>query len=173
MNRMPLRPDKQEYASYFSTYIDLVPDEGYDQFLRDQLTELTALFAQVSEEQGEGRYAPGKWSLKEVLGHMADTERVMSYRMMRIARGDSTKLPGFDQDVLIENGHFGEFSLQALLEDFVAVRHATFTLLATIAETAWLRSGNVSDKDVTVRSLAYIIAGHTQHHLNIIRHKYL
>ncbi|MBD0380777.1 DinB family protein [Paenibacillus sedimenti] len=167
------RPDRNEYAPYFSTYIDAVPDEDYDQFLRNQLDEVKDLFSQLSEEKGEGRYAPGKWSLKEVLGHMTDTERVMSYRMMRIARGDFTKLPGFDQDILIANGSFSEFTLKALLEDFVAVRKATFTLLGTIPDSAWERTGNVSERDVTARSLAYIIAGHAQHHLNVIQQRYL
>ncbi|MEW9699194.1 DinB family protein [Paenibacillus sp. SI8] len=170
---MPKRPESHEYAPYFSTYIDVVPNEDYSPFLRNQLTAITALFTGLTEDQGEGRYAPGKWSLKEVLGHMTDTERVMSYRMMRIARGDTTILPGFDQDVLIENGNFEQFSLQTLLADFAAVRQATFSLLATIPESAWLRSGNVSGRDVTARSLAYIIAGHAQHHLNIIQDKYL
>ena len=95
-------------------------------FLHSQLDAVVALFSQISDEQGVYRYAPGKWSLKEVLGHMTDTERIMSYRMLRIARGDTTNLPGFDQDLFITNTSFDELSMEDLLNDFQAVRQATF-----------------------------------------------
>ncbi|MFD0695064.1 DinB family protein [Paenibacillus sp. GCM10027628] len=167
------KPESHEYISYFSTYIDTVPEGDYDQFLHNQLHVITSLFTQLSEEQGEHRYAAGKWSLKEVLGHMTDTERVMSYRMLRIARGDTTNLPGFDQDLFMANGSFSELTLASLLADFIAVRQATFTLLTTISEAAWLRKGSTSNHEITARSLAYIIAGHAQHHLNVIQQRYL
>ncbi|NEW06284.1 DinB family protein [Paenibacillus sp. SYP-B3998] len=168
------RPDSQEYASYYSTYTDLVPEGDYTSFLRNQLHVITTLYEQLSEERSEGRYAPGKWSLKEVLGHITDTERVMSYRMLRILRGDSTNLPGFDQDVFMANASFQHVSLLTLLDDFKAVRSATFSLLTTLTEeTDWLRTGRVNDIAISARSLAYIIAGHAEHHIGVIQNKYL
>jgi len=167
------RPESHEYAPFFADYISTVPNEEIFTFLQRQGEEIAALFAQVTEEQSSHRYAEGKWSLKEVLGHITDTERVMSYRLMRIARGDTTPLPGFDQDVLIENGSLSEFKLTTLLAEFQAVRQASICLLYTIPASAWLRTGNVSGRDVTARSLAYIIAGHSQHHLHIVKERYI
>ncbi|BBH18871.1 hypothetical protein Back11_02160 [Paenibacillus baekrokdamisoli] len=163
------RPKQNEYDPYFLTYIDIVPDGDILHFLQLQQNQVNALFGKLSQEQGELRYKPGKWRLKEVLGHISDSERVMSYWMISIARGDKTKLLGYDQDVFINKGSFGKCSLKELLADFQAVRQATFSLLTTIAETAWLRAGNVVNKDVTARALLYIIAGHTEHHLNVIK----
>lgn len=167
------RPGKDEYAPYYETYISKVPDEDYEVFLKRQLDEIQAVFGNFNDEKGLYRYAEGKWSLKEVLGHITDTERVMSYRMLRIARGDSTVLPGFDQDVFIANTSFDEVSIEVLLQDFKAVRQATLTLLQTIADSAWLREGNVSTFDITARGLAYVIAGHAEHHVSIVQERYL
>lgn len=167
------RPEKEEYAPYYETYINKVPDGDYVSFLQSQLEEITALYTKFDEEKGLHRYAPGKWSLKEVLGHITDTERVMSYRMLRIARGDTTKLPGFDQDVFIANTSFDEVSIEDLLHDFQAVRQSTFTLLQTIADSAWSRAGNASTYDITARALAYVIAGHAQHHISVVQERYV
>lgn len=167
------RPGKDEYAPYYETYISKVPDEDYEVFLKSQLDEILALFGNFDDEKGLYRYASGKWSLKEVLGHITDTERVMSYRMLRIARGDSTVLPGFDQDVFIANTSFDEVSIEVLLHDFKAVRKATLTLLQTIADSAWSRQGNVSTFDITARGLAYVIAGHAEHHVSVVQERYL
>ncbi|MDD9267469.1 DinB family protein [Paenibacillus sp. GCM10023248] len=167
------RPEASEYNSYYEMYISKVPDGDYETFLRRQLEEITGFFSGLTEEQGLARYAPGKWSLKELLGHMTDTERVMSYRMLRVARGDTTKLPGFDQDIFIENGSFDHVPLADLIADFQAVRQATFTLLTTIGVSAWPRVGNASTYDITARALAYVIAGHAEHHLGIARERYV
>ncbi|MDF2651413.1 MAG: hypothetical protein K0Q73_7218 [Paenibacillus sp.] len=163
------RPEQNEYDSYFSTYIDYVSDSDILEFLQQQRNQVNALFGELSEEQGEQSYAPGKWKLKEVLCHISDSERVMSYWMLSVARGDTTKLLGYDQDIFVNNGSFGDCTLAELITDFQAIRQATFSLLTTIAETAWLRAGIVVNKDVTARTLLYIIAGHTEHHLNVIK----
>ncbi|NEW07629.1 DinB family protein [Paenibacillus sp. SYP-B3998] len=164
------RPEQNEYDPYFSTYIDVVPDGDILQLLQQQLNQVNFIFGKFSEEQAEQSYAPRKWKIKEVVGHISDSERVMSYWMLSVARGDRMKLPGYDQDIFVNNGSFGECTLAELLVDLQAVRQATFSLLSTISETAWLRVGNVVNKVVTARSLLYLIVGHTEHHLNVIKH---
>ncbi|UKS30770.1 DinB family protein [Paenibacillus sp. HWE-109] len=167
------RPNHEEYSPYFEGYISQVPEGDYQAFLQSQLDEIVAIYAQMTDEQALLRYAPGKWSLKELLGHITDTERVMSYRMLRIARGDTTNLPGFDQDVFIANAAFDDIAVADLLRDFQAVRQATFTLLTTIQEAAWPRLGVSNSSAMSARALAYIVAGHAQHHLNVIQARYI
>ena len=145
----------------------------YVSILNSQEKALVSLFSQLNEEQALSRYAPGKWSLKEVLAHITDTERIMSYRLLRIARGDTTDLPGFDQDIFIANTSFDEVALTDLVKDFQAVRQATLTLLPTISEAAWTRLGTANTFAISARALAYVIAGHAQHHLNVVEQKYL
>jgi hypothetical protein len=163
------RPEQNEYDPYFSIYINRIPDSDILQFLLQQRNRINDLFGKLSEEQGEQRYAPGKWKVKEVLAHISDSERVMSYWMLCISRGDTTKLPGYDQDVFVNLGSFCDCTFRELIGDFQAVRQATLTLLTTISETAWLRSGIVVNKEVTARTLLYVIAGHAEHHLNAIK----
>lgn len=166
------RPGREEYSPYFTGYISQVPEGDYLSFLHSQLNAVVTLFSRINDEQGLYRYEPGKWSLKEVLGHMTDTERIMSYRMLRIARGDTTNLPGFDQDLFITNTSFDELSMEDLLNDFQAVRQGTFSLQKTISEAAWLRKGTANNNEISARALAYVLAGHAQHHLGVIQHKY-
>lgn len=167
------RPSHDEYSSYYTGYIGLVPNDAYVSILNSQEKALVSLFSQLNEEQALSRYAPGKWSLKEVLAHITDTERIMSYRLLRIARGDTTDLPGFDQDIFIANTSFDEVALTDLVKDFQAVRQATLTLLPTISEAAWARLGTANTFAISARALAYVIVGHAQHHLNVVEQKYL
>ena len=125
------------------------------------------------ESDGDFRYAPGKWSLKDVLGHINDTERIMSYRALRIARADQTPMEGFEQDDYVRNAPFAQLSLSDLIEDYIAVRRATISLFRNLDEAAWTRRGVASKNEVTVRALAYVIAGHELHHRKIIEEKYL
>ncbi|KPV59805.1 hypothetical protein QJ48_09025 [Paenibacillus sp. A3] len=166
------RPEQNEYDPYFSRYIELVPEGDILAFLEHQRNRLNVFFDNLSEEQGELRHVPGKWSFKEVLGHISDSERVMSYWMLSVARGDTMKLLGYDQDIYVKNGCFGEHTIAELLIDFEAVRQAIRTLLTTIAETDWLWVSHVVDKAVTARSLLYVMVGHTEHHLNIIQQQF-
>ncbi|MGA7648806.1 MAG: DinB family protein, partial [Terriglobales bacterium] len=173
-----LRPQPGEFAPYYDRYISLVhPDQtsGIDILATfdDQRRQMLLLLSGRPETDGDLRYAPGKWSLKDVLGHINDTERIMSYRALRISRGDQTPIEGFEQDDYVRNAPFAQLSLPDLIEDYIAVRRATISLFRNLDEAAWTRRGVASKNEVTVRALAYIIAGHELHHRKIIEEKYL
>ena len=172
----PLRPQPGEYSPYHERYISLVP--GNDVLaaltaLDDQRRQMLLLLSGRTEADGDLRYAPEKWSLKEVLGHINDTERIMSYRALRISRGDATPIEGFEQDDYVRNGPFAERPLADLIEDYIAVRRATVSLFRNLDEAAWTRRGVANKNEISVRALAYIIAGHELHHRRIIEEKYL
>jgi hypothetical protein len=171
-----LRPQPGEYAPYYDRYISLVA--GNDVFaaltaLDDQRRQMLLLLSGRTEADGDLRYAPEKWSLKEVLGHINDTERIMSYRALRIARGDATPIEGFEQDDYVRNGPFARRTLADLIEDYIAVRRATVSLFRNLDEAAWTRRGIANKNEITVRALAYIIAGHELHHRRTLEEKYL
>ena len=165
------RPDPNEYAPYYAKYVSLVPEGDILITLEKQSPETAALLA-PREADGDFRYAPGKWSVKESLGHVIDTERVFSYRALRIARNDRTPLAGFEQDDYVKYGPFAQCSLAALLEEFTSVRKATIALFRALDEAAWGRRGMASNNEVTVRALAYMIAGHELHHRRLFQQKY-
>jgi DinB superfamily len=165
------RPESSEYAPYYGKYVSLVPDGDILLTLERQLPETAALFAR-SEADGDFPYAPGKWSVKEVLGHVMDTERIFSYRALRIARNDKTPLAGFEQDDYVKYGPFGQCSLAGLVAEFTSVRQAALFMFRALDEAAWSRRGNASNHEVTVLALAYIIAGHELHHRRILQEKY-
>ncbi|MNC44291.1 DinB superfamily protein [compost metagenome] len=164
------RPHWNEFDPYFTNYVNYVGDQDILQFLRDQQQRLVHFFSTLTEQQAEMSYAPGKWSLKEVLGHINDSERVMSYWMLSVARGDHVELLGYDQDRYVSSCDFNECAVAELIADFQAARRATVSLLGTISQAAWRRSGIVVNKQVTAPTQLYIIAGHTEHHMNAIKH---
>lgn len=166
-------PDPTEYLPYYGKYVALVPKEDILATLQQQHRITQTLLHGLSEAQGNHRYAPEKWSIKEVVGHMIDSERVFAYRALRFSRNDKTALPGFDQDPYIQFGNFGNCKLGGLANEFEHVRQSTIHLLRHMGEDAWTRRGVANDAEVTVRALAYIIAGHELHHVNILRTKYL
>lgn len=166
------RPEPGEYAPFYETYVSLVPGGDVIAQLESQRVQTAQLFAASTERDGNFRYAPGKWTIKEVVGHLSDSERVFSYRAMRIARGDQTPLPGFEQDDYVKNGNFGEQTLADLVAEYGAVRAATLALLRSFNAEAGARRGTASDKSVTVRALAFIIAGHELHHREILKERY-
>ncbi|MGB8010359.1 MAG: DinB family protein [Terriglobales bacterium] len=168
-----LRPQPGESAPYYDRYIALVPGNDILAAFDDQRRQTLLLLSGRTEADGDLRYAPDKWSLKEVLGHINDTERVMAYRALRIARADATPLAGFEQDDYVRNGPFARCKLADLIEDYIAVRRATITLFRNLDEPAFARRGVASNNEVTVRALAFIIAGHELHHRRIIEEKYL
>jgi DinB superfamily len=168
-----LRPQPGEYAPYYDRYISLVPANDVLAALDDQRREMLLLLCGRTEADGDLRYAPDKWSLKEVLGHVNDTERIMSYRALRISRGDATPIEGYEQDDYVRNGPFAHCQLADLLEDYIAVRRATVSLFRNLDEAAWSRRGVANKNEVTVRALAYIIAGHELHHRRVLEEKYL
>ena len=167
------RPKPGEYNPYYDKYISLIPGTNVVGTLAGQLPKTVALLSSLSEQDGELRYAPGKWSLKEALGHVIDTERIMSYRALRIARGDNTPLAGFEQDDFARNGPHSTIRLVDLVEEFKSVRAATIALFRNLREEDWKRQGVANKDNITVRALAYIIAGHELHHRNILEERYL
>ncbi|MCQ6561266.1 DinB family protein [Paenibacillus mendelii] len=170
---MSNRPSAEEYDTSFERYVELVPEGNIQDLLIQSLQNTIAVFTTVTEDRANYRYAPGKWSLKEVLGHITDNERIMSYRLLRIARGDKTPLAGYDQDILMSGASFDTCSLSDLLEEYTVVRRATLTLLRGLSEEAWSRSGVVNGSESSAAAWAYIIAGHELHHMNVIHDKYL
>jgi hypothetical protein len=167
------RPQSGDYAPYYDRYISLVPGNDVLAALEDQRREMLLLLCGRAEADGDIRYAPDKWSLKEVLGHVNDTERIMSYRALRISRGDATPIEGYEQDDYVRNGPFARRPLADLIEDYIAVRRATVSLFRNLDEPAWSRRGVANKNEVTVRALAYIIAGHGLHHRRVLEEKYL
>ena len=167
----PGRPDSTEYAPYYETYIGLVPEDDPISTLSVQLEEVLGVFREVSEDPAETRHAPYTWSLKEVLGHLTDTERVMAYRALRFGRGDATELPGFEQDDYVVHGHFNNRPLADLIEEFALVRGSTVWLLRGFDQAAWSRSGVANGHPISVRALAAILVGHVRHHLAIVKRR--
>lgn len=166
------RPAPTEHAEFYANYIAKVPGTDVLGVLEAQRLQMLQLFTGRTERDGNFRYAPGKWTVKDVLGHVTDTERIFSYRALRIARGDSTPLPGFEQDDYVRDGAFGERTLANLAEEFGAVRSASVALFRSFPEAAWERRGIASQKEVTVRALAFITAGHQMHHRIILEERY-
>ncbi|WP_274363692.1 DinB family protein [Paenibacillus thermotolerans] len=166
------RPATNEYQSYFATYVNLVPDGEIGDILAGQREEVVSLFRSIAEERGDYRYQPDKWSIKQVLGHMMDTERVMAYRLMCVARGETVSLPGFDENVYMSGAGFERRTLQSLIEEYSAVRGATLALVANVPEEGWTRLGNANNSVVSARALAYIIAGHERHHMGVLKERY-
>lgn len=167
------RPATTETAPYYFRYIDLVPDGDVVATLAKQLEETGSFLSDISEEQSMNSYAPDKWTIRQVLNHVSDTERVFLYRALWFARGFPESLPGFDQDIGVAGGEANNVSWANHLEEFRAVRLATLAFLKNLPEPAWSRSGIASDNPFTVRALAYITAGHTAHHQGVIRERYL
>lgn len=168
------KPLTIHYAPFYAGYVGQIPD-GADllALLRSQQVTVAELLAGITEETASSAYAPGKWTIKQVVGHMADTERIFAYRALRLYRGDASPLPGFDQDLYADNGHFDQRSLVSLAQEFFAVRTATLLLLETFGQTAQLDFvGQASGGPITARALAYLIAGHERHHLNILYERY-
>jgi uncharacterized damage-inducible protein DinB len=166
------RPQKGDYALYYDNYIALVPSGEFLEILREQHRAMTRLLSPLTDQQAEFPYAPGKWSVKEVLGHVIDAERIFAYRILRIARGDQTPLAGFEQDGYIQTGNFSARTLNDLLEEFSSVREATITLVRSLDDDAWLRRGIASQKEISVLALAFVIAGHELHHRIILEERY-
>lgn len=167
------KPLRDEYPAYYENYIGLVPDGELTDILNTQIQDMITLFSSVDETQANYRYAENKWTLKEVIGHITDTERIMSYRLLRIARGDQTPLSGYDDEHYVREASFHSRSLSDLLEELVAVRYSTVSLIKGLNENTWPRKGIANNGEITVRALAYIIAGHELHHVKIIKERYL
>jgi hypothetical protein len=169
--RVP-RPADDEAAAYYHTYIAEVRGDNIGEQLVEQLSQAERLFSGLDDTGALARYAPGKWSIKELLGHLNDSERIFSYRLLRISRGDSTPLPGFDQNPYVVAGRFDERPLNDLLGEFRAIRFSTVALSSGVPAGAWTQRGVASENSVTARALLYIIVGHVAHHLQVLRDRY-
>ena len=167
------RPAADEHSPYYARYIARVPDGNLVEQLRQQLVETTALIRGVPESRGNHAYAPGKWSIKSVVGHIADVERVMAYRALRFARNDKTELPGFDENQWAEHAGFDARTLADVLEEFELVRGATIQFAKHLTADEQERRGKANGQEVSVRALMYIIAGHERHHVALLRERYL
>ncbi len=167
------KPDETEYSPYYGEYVLLVPDGDILDEMSKQLEDALILLRSIPESQAGFRYAPDKWSIKEVVGHMIDTERIFSYRALRFSRHDKTPLPGYEQDDYIRNASFDDCALNDLAAEFESVRRSTLFLFKHLTREAWMRRGAANGNEVTVRALAYIIAGHELHHRENLLHKYL
>jgi hypothetical protein len=167
------RPAPDEHAPYYARYIDLVPDGDIADTLQHQVVDTAAFLRSIPPHLHGHRYAEGKWSVKEVVGHMADAERIFAYRALRFARADQTPLSGFDENHYVPAGDFDARELGSLVDEWVHVRHATLALLRSLDPAAMLRRGKANDQEISVRALAFVMAGHVDHHASILRERYL
>lgn len=165
------RPAADEHSAYYGKYVERVPDGDLVSLLREQIVETAALLRR-SRDRADFAYAPGKWTLKQVVGHLADVERVMAYRALWIARNDTTPLPGFDENAWVDNAKFGARSLDDLVEEFEVLRASTVQLASHLDAEELARRGSSSGNPMSVRALFYIIAGHERHHVALFRERY-
>jgi DinB superfamily len=167
------RPLPGEYAEGYAPYLAEAPEGDALVLLQSQLEEVADLFSRLSEAQGAHRYAPGKWSLKDLIQHLSDSERIFAYRCLRIGRGDATPLPGFDENTFAASASADERSIADLLADFRAARLSSVELFRSLADGAWMQSGTSNNRTITARCIPYICLGHGAHHLTVIRERYL
>lgn len=169
----PARPAPNEFFEYYGKYIALVPDGDVRAHLAKQIGESAKYITSRGDAWAGSRYAPGKWTPKEVIGHLTDAERIFAYRALRIARNDKTPLAGFEENDYVPVAGADARAVADLLEEWAAVRAATVKLFNSFDETAWSRRGTASGKEITARALAFIAAGHELHHVRILRERYV
>jgi uncharacterized damage-inducible protein DinB len=167
------RPQQNEAASYYWKYIDLVTSDEIVPAMKDQFGQTVRFLEGISEEQSLNSYAPGKWTIRELLNHVNDGERLFLSRAFWFARGFQDAMPSFEQDIAVQFAKANRTSWASLVEEFKTVRAATISFFENLPEEAWSQGGVASDNPVTVRAIAYIIAGHVTHHLNVLNEKYL
>lgn len=166
------RPDPSEYNEFYATYVDAVPEGGLVETLASAAEDLPGLVAGLDDERALHRYEPGKWSVKEVVGHVLDVEWIFAYRALRFARGDETPLPGMDQDPYVAAAHFDAQPIADLADRFANARRASTAMVASFDGEALARRGIASGHPVTVRALAWILAGHELHHRRVLQERY-
>lgn len=172
-NPLAARPDPSEYAQFFAEYVSRVPEGNVLDTLEKQCEETAALVRGLAPGMEDKRYAPEKWSIREIIGHLGDAERVFSQRAFRFSRCDPTPLPGFDEKDYVQEAPFTRIEIQDLLAELVHLRQATLYLYRGLDETALMRRGVANGIETSVRALAFIIAGHEHHHLEVLRTRYL
>ena len=167
------RPLEGEYSPYYATYISKVPDGDVLETLTRQLDEMQKVLRSIPEDRGGFRYSPEKWSIREVIGHLIDSERIFAYRALRFARGDVNPLAGFDQDEYVRASGSDRRTIADLASELEYVRRGTIAMLGSFEEAAGERRGKANNNEISVRALAWVIAGHERHHLEILKERYL
>ncbi|MEG8946247.1 DinB family protein [Rosettibacter firmus] len=168
-----MKPGENEYAQYYKSYVDLISSENIIEVLEKQLNETEEFFKSIDEEKSNYRYAENKWSIKEVLGHLVDSERIFACRALRVSRSDPNQLVTFDENLFIQESNYSSISFKDILDEFILLRKSTIMMFKGMTDEMMLRKGIINGIDITVRAIAYIIAGHTLHHLNVIKERYL
>jgi hypothetical protein len=166
------RPGADEYAPFYQPYLDALPAGDLLELLEHQLSGTALLLEGLPADRGDHRYAPGKWTVKEVVGHLADSERVFNYRALRFARADESPVSGFDENAWVPAGNFGARTLGDMAAEFAAVRRATLAFVRSLDDDAAMRRGTANGRVVSVRALVAIVAGHERHHLKVLKERY-
>ena len=166
------RPPESEYAPYYQSYVAHVTEDEILPAMRSQIDALDLLLDRVTPERETYAYDEGKWTVREIIGHLIDGERVFGYRALCIARGETQNLPGFDQDVYMPNAPYASINLEDLLSEFRLVRLSNIAMLRNLEEAAWTRMGMANGAPVSVRALVYIMVGHVRHHMGVLRERY-
>ena len=167
------RPETNEFAPYYNNYISQIDGDDVMPVLNSQSAELRSMFATVPEEKGSFAYAEGKWTIKELLSHLIDGERIFAYRILRVSRGDKTPIEGFEQDDYIKTSNANDRCFSDLLDEFDLQRRANLLMMNNISDDASRQMGTASDNPVSARALVYILAGHVRHHLKVLNERYL
>ena len=167
-----VRPAASEYARFFAGYVERVPENDVLSVLESQPRLLARVVTTIPVEREKFTYAPGKWTLRQLFGHLGDGERVFGFRTLAFSRADATPLPGFDENAYVENAPFATTPLADLVAEFAELRAANLRLLRRADGAAWTRSGSANQNPITVRALAYVMAGHIRHHLAVMAEKY-
>jgi hypothetical protein len=167
-----VRPGADEYAPFYADYVGLVPEADVLPVLAAQASEIRRVAASVPGDRETFRYGPGKWSVREIFGHMGDGERVFGYRAFCISRGDKAALPGFDENDYVAESAYDERTVAELADDFAGLRASNLAVLGRLDPARWARVGNANGKPVSVRALAYVMAGHARHHLRVLKERY-
>ena len=168
-----IRPKPDEHLAYYSTYIDRVPDGDIVDTLSRQTPETIAFLKAIPESKVDYQYAPGKWTIRQIVGHLADGERVFQYRAFRFSRTDATPVPGFDENLYVDNAPFTKVSMEKLIAEFEYLRRASIYMLSNLDAEAMGRVGVANGNPITVRALAFIMAGHETHHVQVMKDRYL
>ena len=168
-----MKPKPEDYDAIYSGYISLIGDDDIIEVLKEQIKTSEKFLKTFTEKQGNYSYADGKWTVKEVLGHVIDTEKIMAYRALSFARGEKQSLPGFEQDDYVAESNFNKRSLVDLINEFITIRESNIILFKSFNEEILIRRGTASESEVTVLALIYIIAGHEKHHMKFLKEKYV
>ncbi len=168
-----MKPKPEDYDAIYSGYISLIGDDDIIEVLKEQRKTSEKFLKTFTEKQGNYSYADGKWTVKEVLGHVIDTEKIMAYRALSFARGEKQSLPGFEQDDYVAESNFNKRSLADLINEFITIRESNIILFKSFNEEILIRRGTASESEVTVLALIYIIAGHEKHHMKFLKERYV